>query len=61
MGLFSGYLVLNLFRCCLYTYEILLWSNFKIDPTAVRVKRRTFAKVFCILTEVGLFLMILTT
>jgi len=52
------------FFCCfarlfLYSFEIILWRNKKIDPTAKKIKRRTFAKVFINITEVSLFFMFL--
>jgi predicted small integral membrane protein len=59
MALFIGYLVLNLCRVFLYIFEITLWRNKKIDPTAKKVKRRTFAKIFINLSEVALLFIFL--
>jgi hypothetical protein len=59
MVLFNGYLVLNLGRVILYIFEIKLWRNKKIDPTAKKVKRRTFAKIFINISEVALFFIFL--
>jgi predicted small integral membrane protein len=49
------YLFLNLARIFLYIFEITLWKNTKIDPTAQKVKNRTFVKIFINLSEVALF------
>jgi len=50
---------LNFARLFLYSFEIILWKNKKIDPTAKNVKERYFSKIFINITEVSLFLMFL--
>ena len=53
------YLFQNLGRVFLYFFEIKIWRNKKIDPTAKALKRRTFFKVIFNISEVTLFFIFL--